>query len=60
MGQRVRMRKNQKTVKGVAIRKSGGSNPNNTVTVGRITLRGGGKIGGNRRKKKVAVRRKRK
>lgn len=50
MGQRVRTRKDGKA-KGVAIKKSGGSNPHNTITVGNVTLRGGGKPSGGSKKK---------
>lgn len=57
MGQRVRSRKNGKS-KGTAIKRSGGSNQNNTVTVGNVTRKGAGKetTGGNKKK----VRRKKK
>lgn len=60
MGQRVKTRKNGKS-KGVAIRRTSLKTPNNTVTVGSTTFRGGG----NKRRKsgvkvrKVATRRKR-
>lgn len=57
MGQRVMLKKNGKA-KGVAIRKSGGSNPNNTVTVGKVTYRGGGNSNRNSTNKRK-VRRKR-
>lgn len=57
MAQRVMLKKNGKS-KGVAIRKSGGSNPNNTVTVGNVTYRGGGNSKKTKGKKKK-VRRKR-
>lgn len=60
MGQRVKIRKNGKS-KGVAIRRTSLRTPNNTVTVGTMTIRGGGnkrrKSGGKVRK--VAIRRKR-
>lgn len=56
MAQRVRMKKSGKS-KGAAIKRTGGSNPHNTVTVGNVTLRGGGNPSGGS-KKKVKKRRK--
>lgn len=56
MGQRVRSKKNGKS-KGTAVKRTGGSNPNNFITVGNVTLRGGGKPSGGS-KKKVKKRRK--
>lgn len=51
------MKKSGKS-KGAAIKRTGGSNPHNTITVGNVTLRGGGKPSGGS-KKKVKKRRKR-
>lgn len=51
MGQRVRSRKDRKS-KGVAIKRSGGSNPNNYITVGNVTVRSGGKSNSNKKKVK--------
>lgn len=57
MGQRVRSKKNGKP-KGTAVKRTGGSNPNNYITVGNVTLRGGGKTSGGSNRK-VKKRRKR-
>lgn len=57
MAQRVRTKKRGKS-KGAAIKRTGGSNPHNTITVGNVTLRGGGKKSGGGSKKKVKKRRK--
>ena len=51
MGQRARSRKDGKS-KGIAIRRSGGSNPNNYITVCNVTVRGGGKSSSNKKKVK--------
>lgn len=40
MGQRARIKKSGKS-KGVAIRRTSLNSPNNTVTVGNVTVRGG-------------------
>lgn len=57
MAQKVRTKKSGKS-KGAAIKRTGGSNPHNTITVGNVTLKGGGKSSGGS-KKKVKKRRKR-
>lgn len=44
--------------KGAAIKRSGGSNPNNTITVGNVTYRGGGKKKGDGSGKKYKRKRK--
>ena len=44
--------KNRSQVKGVAVRRTGDSNPNNTVTVGNVTYKGGGKSTGSKNKGK--------
>lgn len=58
MAQRIMRKKNRTTVKGVAIKRTGGSNPNNTVTVGNVTYRGGGKSTAKRSGNKTRKRRK--
>lgn len=50
MGQRVRSKKNGKS-NGTAVKRTGGSNPNNFIAVGNVTLRGGGKPSGGSKKK---------
>ena len=60
MGQRVRTLKNRNKSSGAAIRRTGGSNPNNTITVGNVTYRGSGKSTGNGNKVKNKRRKKKK
>ena len=63
MAQRVRMKKNRSTVKGVAIRRTSNNSGNNTIRVGNVTIRNhgvGNRSNSNRKKKKYAVKRKRK
>lgn len=57
MGQRARIKKGGNS-KGMAVRKTSLKTSNNTVTVGNITLKGGGKPSGGSNKK-VKKRRKR-
>lgn len=59
MGQRIRSKKNRATAKGVAIRRTNNGSGNNTIRIGNVTIRNNGNAGNSRkRKKKVAVRRK--
>lgn len=51
MGQRARIKKNGNS-KGVAIRRTSLNSSNNIVTVGNVTVRGGGKSSSNKNKTK--------
>ena len=59
MGQRIMRKKKRKAIKGVAIKRSGGSNPNNVIRIGNMTLKGGKKRRGSETTaRKIAVSRK--
>lgn len=60
MGQRIRSKKNRNSSKGVAVKRTGANNPNNTIKVGNVTLKGGGKSSGTANKTRVKKKRKRK
>lgn len=56
MAQRVRMKKNRNTVKGVAIKRTSNKTGYNTITVGNMTIRNNSNSGSSsKKKKKVAV-----
>lgn len=60
MGQRIRSKKNRNSVKGVAVKRTGANNPNNTIKIGNVTLKGSGKSLETSNKNRTKKKRKRK